>query len=730
MTSPTTPTDRPAARWLTAAALLLILLAGLFVRGYDLHKESIWWDEFTSVMHLKAPEAWRQSPHYARWNQMVIREPAESLFDFWVQNRSLDPATMPLYYTVEYLWHKWIGRSEDSLRILSVLIGMLVIPLVYLAGRAFYGRGAGLLAALCVALSPIHAQFAQEIRMYGLKTVLAVLSVYTFYRLLQTTSGRASTAAAPPRRWWVLHGAVNLGLFWTHPFAVLVPFTEGLYLLAFSARRWRRWLAWGVMHCVLALPTLAYISTIQFWETGTTSEWMRLPTLAEFAADLFADDCIGLTWQMAAEPDMWARFVGQAAAETLVNLRWVIGRWMALLLALAAGWMTFRAWRSRRASAETERRDWPWTVFLVMWWLVPPLALYVASMLGRPCIMPRYTLHSSLALYLLAGAAIVRLPWRPARIGAAVLVVLFFGYQQMLVLDGPHHPDWESAAAHVRQASAPDDLVVVHNWLWKRVFTYNLGPTPNVVAYADTYDVLAEMCGFYATLPHEDGAPRTVWAVIRTRYFEFGPSRAFEEQLARRGLAWELNEFEGVQHVLVYRVGREPGALPPASRPDELHASAAGQFIDLIMAFWRTQEYGLAVAAAQKTLELVPENPRVHSYLGMALQEQGKDEAAMDAFRRALALDPYDYPWTQVNLGQLLLERGEYAAAAEYLRQAVGMLPEDAWAHACLGRAWVGAGNREKGLEMLEKALELDADDPRVRELVQKTRRPPGVSHE
>ena len=59
---------------------------------------------------------------------------------------------------------------------------------------------------------------------------------------------------------------------------------------------------------------------------------------------------------------------------------------------------------------------------------------------------------------------------------------------------------------------------------------------------------------------------------------------------------------------------------------------------------------------------LKPENADAHNNRGIVLQEQGRLEAALDSYRRALELDP-SHADAHVNIGRLLHETGDLAAA-------------------------------------------------------------------
>jgi len=720
MPEDTTPqTAVPPARRFSAAhaaAFALILLAGAGLRCWHLERESIWWDEFTSVVHLDPPSDWQASPDFIRWNQTVIRDTAPSLLAFWKQNRSMDPATMPMYYTFEYLWTRYVSNDFNTLRYLSIFIAMLVLPAAYLLGRSFFGPGAGLIVMLCVALSPIHWQFAREIRMYGLMTLLAALSVWTFVHLVR--GGK--------RRWWAGHGAATLFLLWTHPFAVLVPFTEGVFWLLFFPRDWRRIARWVALMALAAVPIAVYIATIHFWEQGHTDTWMKVPVLGEFVGDLFADDAVGMTYQLNPTPALWEKVVSPDTAMRIARLNRTVGRWwisaVLLSIALLTGLSALRSRRTQACSADTHCAPCRWNGFLLLWFLLPPLMLYLASWVWRPCIMPRYTLHSSLALYIIIAGAVTLVRWRAVRALLVALLIAFFGYQHSLILGAPQHPDWKSACARLKSDANPDDLILAHNWLWKRVFAYNLGPVPNVVSYGTQFDVLAAESDFFTglNLPSKTGkGSRVAWVIVQTEYFTGGPLPDLEAEFRARGLSFQSWEYGGIQHVMLYRVWRAPGAAPAAvSKP--LSGEPAREFGDLSLEFWRTGEYSTAEAIARKAIELDPKYAKGWSYLGMTLKEMGRTEDALHALQESVRLDYSSYPWSHVNIAMLLLDLNRYDEAIGAAQHALELLPNDAWAHTVLASALLGAGRVDDAVKAAEKSRELDPGDMRSKLVLDK----------
>src|SRR5262245_42333986 len=114
-------------------ALLVVTLLGLGLRLYQIGTEGLLPDEGISIQRVRD----------AHWDYL-----------------------RPLYFLVLWLWIR-LGDSVAMLRLPSALMGAGTIPLVYLIGQRLFTPRAGLIAALLVAVSPLHLNHSQEIRMYS-----------------------------------------------------------------------------------------------------------------------------------------------------------------------------------------------------------------------------------------------------------------------------------------------------------------------------------------------------------------------------------------------------------------------------------------------------------------------------------------------------------------------------------------------------------------------------------
>jgi len=221
-----------------------IVFAGALLRLIALGHKSFWLDETASVRVARraAPVFW-----HVLWH---------------------DEGNMALYYVLLKPWLHF-GYAEGTVRLLSVIPGVLALPLMYLLGERLFGRRVGLLAATFLALNPCAIAVAQEARAYSFLVLAVVLSTYLFALLIEEP-GSASALA---------YAATTALTCYFHYFGVLAPVAHAVSILALPAKR-RPWkllfLAW-VTSALLASPILWLMHA----QDVRHISWVQPPSLLE-----------------------------------------------------------------------------------------------------------------------------------------------------------------------------------------------------------------------------------------------------------------------------------------------------------------------------------------------------------------------------------------------------------------------------------------------------------------
>ena len=86
----------------------------------------------------------------------------------------------PLFYVLLHFWIQAFGDSERATHSLSLLFGLLTIPVGMWAGWSLFGRRAGMYAATLFAFSTFLTQYAGETRMYELMGLLGLIATAAF----------------------------------------------------------------------------------------------------------------------------------------------------------------------------------------------------------------------------------------------------------------------------------------------------------------------------------------------------------------------------------------------------------------------------------------------------------------------------------------------------------------------------------------------------------------------
>lgn len=112
----------------------------------------------------------------------------------------------PLFYALLHGWMELFGSSDVAVRALSGVLGVLVLPLAWLAGRRIGGTSTAWWTLLLAALSPYATRYATEARMYSLLMVLVLAGLLVLLSALERPTRLRLAGVA----------AIVSALCWTH----------------------------------------------------------------------------------------------------------------------------------------------------------------------------------------------------------------------------------------------------------------------------------------------------------------------------------------------------------------------------------------------------------------------------------------------------------------------------------------------------------------------------------
>jgi len=368
----------------------MILSVAVVLRFHGLERRSLWFDEGISVGMA------RLSLH-GMFQVIVHRE-----------------INMTLYYLLLKPW-LLLGRSEAWIRGLSAIFGCGAVVAVFGLGRRLFGKRAGLCAAALLTVDTFHVQYSQEARGYTLAALLVTASALSLVTAMQ--SGR--------RRDWLYYAIWSALAAYAHMYAILVVFSQWIWLLSSPARRRQ---AFGAMRltCYLLIPLAAAV----LWIGRTPIAW--LPELSR-----------------------------TMLSHTLVEFGGAGPFGMGLLVAACA---------IAIVSAVGNGPEHRTAILLIAAWLLVPFLIVVIASAIHPLLIARYMMVCVPGFALLAGAGLARLPRSGTAAGLAAIcgLSLWTAYKsQVLVYD-----DWRSASRFVLTQSAPDDAAFFYTQPSRAAFDY------------------------------------------------------------------------------------------------------------------------------------------------------------------------------------------------------------------------------------------------------------------
>jgi len=130
----------------------------------------------------------------------------------------------------------------------------------------------------------------------------------------------------------------------------------------------------------------------------------------------------------------------------------------------------------------------------------------------------------------------------------------------------------------------------------------------------------------------------------------------------------------------------------------------------------RARDTDKAIAAYQSVMKLSPSDPRPYFLLGAVYEEAGNDKKAEQVFQDAQQFRRYlGEAWT--NLGAIAYRRGDLSKATWYLSRAVVRAPTRPKGHYNYALLLSAKKERDKALDELKIAGDLDPQDADIRYL-------------
>jgi 4-amino-4-deoxy-L-arabinose transferase-like glycosyltransferase len=404
---------------LVTLTLVVLLLLAFALRLYRVGDRSVWWDE--------------------GWSVWVARQPLVEI----AQQTGHD-VHPPLYFSLLHGWRIGAGDSEFGLRAFSAYLGTLTVAAAYLVGRAVGGKKLGLLAALFLTVSRFHIIWSQEIRMYSLAALLAVLAAWAAIRVWERQRPLDYTLYIL----FMTAGLYTLYLFFPVPVAANIAW---LWVFWHSPRRWQaltKWVAAQLAILILLAPWMLYALP------GFLSNSSATPiSVADFLKIYWTVLVMGIPLNV----EIYARFTIPVLVIFFVGLTVLI-------------WHSRRDWRMAR------------NITLFISGLLIPIAVVFYVTIPRtgayaPPFSPRY-------LVIFTGYFSILLAWGILRLGAKqrwplvlglsliVLVAAWAGlrsyHQGRVLLD-----DYKSLSAALQAYAQPDDAVILYSDRDWPIFAYH-----------------------------------------------------------------------------------------------------------------------------------------------------------------------------------------------------------------------------------------------------------------
>jgi uncharacterized membrane protein len=348
-----------------------------------------------------------------------------------------EDAFRPVFFSLLFLWRSMVGSGEAALRTLPLIFGILQIPVAYVMGKRLGGEKLARVLTILMAASPILIEFSQELRMYSLVTLIALVQVWLLLLLLERES---------LWRWCVFVLAAIIGVY-THLHYWI--FLAGIAVVFLAERRnLALWKGVVALTAVVLVYLLNLNHLLEFVRIRSGDYFVDLPSALP---KLFAAVTVGFNY-FALSDSAAGRPVGLGDLSHNGVL--------AVLAILPAALILWGMIRAHRAKLQARTLIWGHALFTI-----PVIIALLASVVTRQYwLQPKYVIFIvpfGLLLiaegYLALDKALMRRA--AAALGLAVWVVAILHFWNPA--DYGRRENWRAAAEMLKSRVGPNSALIV-----------------------------------------------------------------------------------------------------------------------------------------------------------------------------------------------------------------------------------------------------------------------------
>ncbi|MGB3496082.1 MAG: glycosyltransferase family 39 protein [Elainellaceae cyanobacterium] len=218
-----------ASVWIRNFVVILLLL-GIAFRFYNIDQKVYWHDETMTSLRISGHTQAEMVEQVYDGSVIQVGElldtyqypNAEYTLEDSLEALREHPEHSPLYYLIARFWMLNLPASVLSIRMLSVVFGLLALPCMYWLCMELFGSSlVSWVSTALFAVSPFHVLYAQEAREYSFWTLTILLSSAACLWALRVNK---------PLPWTIYGLSIAIGLY-VHPFTGFVAISHGLYVL-------------------------------------------------------------------------------------------------------------------------------------------------------------------------------------------------------------------------------------------------------------------------------------------------------------------------------------------------------------------------------------------------------------------------------------------------------------------------------------------------------------------